>query len=530
MGGANFGYTSHSEGGTTIAETGYFARADFQRITESDEVIYIPAGERMNSEQFQSTKSTVTLLGLAPLLAAALLLCDKASSIVILFGRAIHSEFLVGAAAGGLACCIALAALLRRRTSLEQPLAITAIALVSCTLAALGLVSYTTLIPFYVHDAIAGASGALFGVGSLGLAVLWGRLYAQRNRTAALRTAGFAVAAATILYTLASLAPAPWQIIFAVALVVASTFLFLASTYPLSATPANDATSPVRFSVKQIALPLWRALAGTFLCAFIFGLVWDPSLAFLSEESATTRWEMLLGGLLVCAFVELVIARVKDGSTPHVLNAFGLPIMAAALLVIPSLEIAGADLWNAILGVLNQACFILAFTTLWVICCEAAHRTPSASTALFSIALLAPSAGVLAGTLLIPYLGTTGKTVALVALAVYLAASAFSWTKEGTKQVSTNETTAQPADDVQNNAASTSPTHFQQRCLEIAGEAKLSPRETEVFLYLARGHSQVFVAQELVVSENTVRTHVRNIYRKLGVSSKEELLSCIEIA
>ena len=29
------------------------------------------------------------------------------------------------------------------------------------------------------------------------------------------------------------------------------------------------------------------------------------------------------------------------------------------------------------------------------------------------------------------------------------------------------------------------------------------------------------------MSENTVRTHVRNMYRKMGVSSREELLEMI---
>lgn len=38
----------------------------------------------------------------------------------------------------------------------------------------------------------------------------------------------------------------------------------------------------------------------------------------------------------------------------------------------------------------------------------------------------------------------------------------------------------------------------------------------------------MFVANTLVISESTVRTHVKSIYRKLGVSSREDLLQLID--
>ncbi|MEA5021146.1 MAG: LuxR C-terminal-related transcriptional regulator [Gordonibacter sp.] len=37
-----------------------------------------------------------------------------------------------------------------------------------------------------------------------------------------------------------------------------------------------------------------------------------------------------------------------------------------------------------------------------------------------------------------------------------------------------------------------------------------------------------FIAHTLVLSISTVRTHVRNIYRKVNVSSQEELLALID--
>jgi DNA-binding CsgD family transcriptional regulator len=58
----------------------------------------------------------------------------------------------------------------------------------------------------------------------------------------------------------------------------------------------------------------------------------------------------------------------------------------------------------------------------------------------------------------------------------------------------------------------------------MTGQAMESPtvltaRETEVLLLLARGRTYVQVADELGVSLNTVASHVKNLYRKLGVRS-----------
>jgi DNA-binding NarL/FixJ family response regulator len=51
----------------------------------------------------------------------------------------------------------------------------------------------------------------------------------------------------------------------------------------------------------------------------------------------------------------------------------------------------------------------------------------------------------------------------------------------------------------------------------------LTRREGEVLPLLARGRTNPQIALELEVGVETVRTHARNIYRKLGVSSRNEL-------
>ena len=57
---------------------------------------------------------------------------------------------------------------------------------------------------------------------------------------------------------------------------------------------------------------------------------------------------------------------------------------------------------------------------------------------------------------------------------------------------------------------------------------RLSARETEVMEYIARGYTVARTAQELVVSENTIRTHSKRIYAKLDVHKKQELIEMLE--
>lgn len=53
----------------------------------------------------------------------------------------------------------------------------------------------------------------------------------------------------------------------------------------------------------------------------------------------------------------------------------------------------------------------------------------------------------------------------------------------------------------------------------------LTQRESEVLELLVAGHSNKGVAATLVVSEDTVKTHIRGLYRKLGVSDRSGAIS-----
>lgn len=57
------------------------------------------------------------------------------------------------------------------------------------------------------------------------------------------------------------------------------------------------------------------------------------------------------------------------------------------------------------------------------------------------------------------------------------------------------------------------------------GDARLTPRERQVFQLLARGFTGPEIAEQLVVSPETVRTHVQNGVERLGASTRVQAVA-----
>jgi DNA-binding NarL/FixJ family response regulator len=58
-----------------------------------------------------------------------------------------------------------------------------------------------------------------------------------------------------------------------------------------------------------------------------------------------------------------------------------------------------------------------------------------------------------------------------------------------------------------------------------SGPDALTGREREVMTSISRGRSNRDIANELVISEKTVKNHIRAIYDKLGVGSRAEAMA-----
>ena len=56
----------------------------------------------------------------------------------------------------------------------------------------------------------------------------------------------------------------------------------------------------------------------------------------------------------------------------------------------------------------------------------------------------------------------------------------------------------------------------------------LSERETEILMLLSLGYQNHEIADHVILSENTIKTHLRNVYAKLGIRSRTQLARIVQ--
>jgi DNA-binding CsgD family transcriptional regulator len=69
---------------------------------------------------------------------------------------------------------------------------------------------------------------------------------------------------------------------------------------------------------------------------------------------------------------------------------------------------------------------------------------------------------------------------------------------------------------------------FDAACKTIAESAHLTNREIEIMALIARGRNGTYIQDKLFISLSTFQSHSKNIYRKLGIHSRQELLTLFD--
>ena len=62
------------------------------------------------------------------------------------------------------------------------------------------------------------------------------------------------------------------------------------------------------------------------------------------------------------------------------------------------------------------------------------------------------------------------------------------------------------------------------RCQALGQRFSLSEREREVLVLIAEGRSSARIQEDLSIAAGTVNYNTRNIYAKLGVHSRQEII------
>ena len=66
-----------------------------------------------------------------------------------------------------------------------------------------------------------------------------------------------------------------------------------------------------------------------------------------------------------------------------------------------------------------------------------------------------------------------------------------------------------------------------ETAMHIASIYKLSEREREVLELMLEGKTATEIAESLIIAHGTAKAHINNIYKKVGIHTREELLAMI---
>lgn len=70
--------------------------------------------------------------------------------------------------------------------------------------------------------------------------------------------------------------------------------------------------------------------------------------------------------------------------------------------------------------------------------------------------------------------------------------------------------------------------NFQNDIYDLIEKFNLTKREKEIFLLVIAGKTNKDIQDELYISLKTVKTHLYNIYRKLNVQNRLQLMNVIK--
>ena len=205
----------------------------------------------------------------------------------------------------------------------------------------------------------------------------------------------------------------------------------------------------------------------------------------------------------------------------RVLARFTLPLVVVSLALIPLCGTSAGELVSFLvkLSYVAFALFVL------LVLAEVVWRRGIESAPVFACARAASEAAMFAGILLRRWMRDMGMLdnqtmlwiITLVGLVVVVGCVLL-WNSER----SVNDDWGSAGHDDSGARVLSERERLCERCAAISAEHGLTPREQEVYLMLAEGKPLSEIEQSLFLSRNTLKTHLRHLYAKLDVHSREE--------
>ncbi len=286
--------------------------------------------------------------------------------------------------------------------------------------------------------------------------------------------------------------------------------------------PARGPEVALASRVRDLLAVEWLPLLGLAICCFMMGIY------ELTVDDRLMKSECL-GGILAAAIV--IAACLAQRRTPLVifLERLVIPLCAAVCILLQAfpqdspLFLAGA--LSVYTPFILVALFALASGVLFA---YSGEFPPALVVGGFIVVTSAATLLGKACSQMLPIqdvnLGEWSWVLACAYFAVVFAELAvFAWTN----LVSAHEQDAEPSGEAHEDRPDDEVV-WQARVSKIAGEHGLTARESEMLAYVSRGYGSTYISKKLFISPSTVRTHIKHVYAKLDVNSREELIALVE--
>ena len=230
-------------------------------------------------------------------------------------------------------------------------------------------------------------------------------------------------------------------------------------------------------------------------------------------------------GTVAVALVVFVGVVARGGKFDFgIVYRIALPLMVAAFLVLPNmgfLSQAMSDFCTSasytafsilIMLIMANLCYRYGMSAVWLFGIERGVR------ALFTVFGRATEQAISS-----PALALQGADVYLSGLVIILVVAA-TMILFSERELSSRWGMTFLGEEAQDDGVIVKRQELANRCQETARACGLSPREEEVLLLLAQHKTVGSIERELFIANGTAKTHIRHIYRKLDIHSRDELI------
>lgn len=431
----------------------------------------------------------------------------------------------------------------------------------------LGIVLLEIPAPVDDESLLQGVAGIISSFGTAIFTVLWGRHYSQLDPARIEKMATSSLIVSFVCYALILVVPNIFSIVLICCLPFFSAACLLFTDNASSSEQGKSSKeSSINDSVSSfgnLSVPSFiRFGLGVIGATTVVSLFWafiNQGLIPTPDGSLTIS---LLSGLLAAVLIEIYLVRFSRSLNLGTLYRWILPLIAigCSLLLIPSPT-----------ALVMSCCFInaaqaLLNLTTFVYFAELSQHANASAIRVFALGRSFLEGGFLVGMLLNPiacilknFVGSY-QGVLFIALTIFIILVMMSIANQDrltltleNEDTSRSQTHGSIANNIKLGETAHSSEHpnsitsdtektvlsteqqdkphatisFEMACEQVADSFGLTKREREILPYLAQGYSLPYIRNELYISQSTIDTHVRHIYKKMDLHSKEELITYV---